>query len=479
MIYRTGDRDQVAMLPHTIEEYVGEDDPVRAYDAIIEVIETKKLNLKFKETKVGNKAYHPVTMLKILIYAYSYGWRSSRKIERALHHNLSFIWLAGGIKPNFKTISKFRKDNVKTLKSLMKQCAGICIDLNLIEGNTLFTDGCKIRAYASINQTKSKKKWKEILENVEEKIDQLFQECDKLDLEEKGSLVKLEDEIKDNKKLQKKVKSLIDKMEQEGLEKINGTDSDCINFKSRQGSHAGYNAQMTVDEKNGLIVNADVVAVSNDLNQFAEQIKQSNEVLGKKCKTACADAGYSNISNLKESVKDEIDVVVPTQKQASHNKVKQEPFSKENFKYDKKNNQYFCPEEKILRFSHYSKTKKNYLYRMQTPDDCFKCGHYGACTTSKRGRTITRLKDEELKEQLEERYLKEDGQAIYKKRKEKVELPFGHFKNNLNIRSFLVKGLESVKGEFAIMANCFNIVRMITLLGGVGSTIAEIKKIGA
>ena len=146
MAYRIGNREQVMLLPPTIEDYVGEDDPVRAYDAFVEALNLEQLGIENEEVKVGNSAYDPKTMLKILVYGYSYGWRSSRKLERALHHNLSFIWLTGGMKPDHKTIAKFRRDNLAALKKVLRQCVRLCIDLKLIEGNTLFIDGSKIRA---------------------------------------------------------------------------------------------------------------------------------------------------------------------------------------------------------------------------------------------------------------------------------------------------------------------------------------------
>lgn len=95
MAYRYGDRNQVNMFPPTIEEYIAEDDPVRVYDAFVEALDIEGLGIKVEEDKVGNPSYEPKAMLKLLVYGYSYGWRSSRKLERALYHNLSFIWLTG------------------------------------------------------------------------------------------------------------------------------------------------------------------------------------------------------------------------------------------------------------------------------------------------------------------------------------------------------------------------------------------------
>ena len=470
MAYKDSDRYQITLLPPVIEEYVGPEDPVRAYDAIVEAMDIKELGLVIDSNKVGNPAYEPKSMLKLLVYGYSYGWRSSRKLERACHHNLSFIWIMGGLKPDHKTIANFRKNNKEVIKSVLKQSARICIKMDLIEGNCLFTDSTKVRGAASINQTKSKEKWGKKLKEVDKRIEELLTECEEIDEKETGSLVKVGKELRDKQKLQLKISGLLKRMEQEGLEKINGTDMDCVNFKGRQGSHTGYSAHVTVDEKHGLIVNADVVNESNDFNQFTNQIEQAVETLENPCQTAVADAGYSNVANIKETIEKDIDIIVPSQRQALH-KPADNPFGKDKFHYDSENNQYICPKGNNLRYSHYSVKKGHYLYRIEEASLCRECPHFGVCTKAKRGRAIIRLKDEELRERLEARYASEAGQDIYKKRKEKAELPFGHIKRNLNGGAFLVKGLPSVNAEFSILASCFNIARMITLAGGVAGLI--------
>jgi transposase len=473
MAYREGNRYQMTLLPPVIEDYVGPEDPVRAYDAIIDAMDINELGLVVDSNQVGNPAYDPKAMLKLMIYGYSYGWRSSRKLERAVHHNLSFIWLMGGLKPDHKTIANFRKNNKQAISKVLKQSARICIKIDLIEGNCLFTDSTKVRGAASIDETRSKLKWEQDLNEIDKRIEALLTECEEIDESETGSLVEAEEELKDKQKLQHKIKGLLEQMEREGLKKINGTDTDCVNFKGRQGSHAGYNAHITVDEKNGLIVSADVVNESNDSSQFSNQIDQALETLDEPCKTAVADAGYTNVENIKETTDQNIDVIVPSQRQALH-RPDDNPFGKDKFQYDCENDHYICPEGNKLRYSHYSTKKGHYIYRIEKASLCWECCQYGICTAAKRGRTMIRLREEELRGKLEARYDSEEGQAIYKKRKEKVELPFGHIKRNLNGGAFLVRGLPAVKAEFSIFASCFNIARMITLTGGVSRLINQL-----
>src|SRR3989338_5436530 len=123
MSYRHGERDEPVRLPPTIEAYVSLEDPVRAYDAFVESLDFEELCIEFNPHKVGNPQYDPKAMLKLLVYGYSYGFRSSRKLERAVHDNFSFVWLTCGLKPDHKTIAEFRRRNKASLKNVLKQCA--------------------------------------------------------------------------------------------------------------------------------------------------------------------------------------------------------------------------------------------------------------------------------------------------------------------------------------------------------------------
>ena len=402
-------------------------------------------------------------MLKLLVYGYSYGIRSSRKLERACHHNLSFIWLTSGLKPDHKTIAEYRRKNKESLANVLKQCARICIKLNLIEGNTLFLDGTKIRANASIKNTWTREKAQKALKHIDKRIKDILTQCDTVDEAEEGtgSLITMDKELKDQDLLKSKVKGILKELEEEKQKSLNTTDPECTRINSLQGSHAGFNFQSTVDEKEGLILSIDVVSENNDLNQFASQINQANETLGKKCKTACADSGYAATEELEKIDQQGIKVIVPSQRQAR----KKEPheFAKERFTYDAKNDSYICPQGHKLIF--YCLNKKNKAYMISDKRICLACPHYGTCTTSKTGRMVTRLLKEEIRQKLEAQYDEPSSQEIYQLRKEKVELPFGHIKHNLKVDSFLLRGQKGVKAEASILATCFNLARMITLRG--------------
>ena len=468
MAYRYGDRQQRVLFPQSVDEYVPADAPVRAYDVIADSLDFEALGIKIEPHKVGAPPFDPKAMLKLLLYGYSYGVRSSRKLERETYYNLSFIWLMGGLKPNYKTISEFRRLNKRALKKVLKQCARLCIDLDLIEGNTLFVDGSKVRASASINNSWTKQKCLNRLKKIDERIDKILSECESVDHAERDdpSMVHMKKELSNNETLKTKVSDILNKLEAEGKTSLNTTDADCTKIHGRQGSHAGYNIQSVVDEKHGLIVSSNVVNENNDLHQFANQIEQAHEVLAKKCLTACGDAGYADVNELEKIDSQGVKVIVPSAKQAE--KVKRsDPFDKAHFQYDEANDCYICPEGKVLRYSHTESQKLKMTYRAGV-EVCRECKFLERCTTNAKGRTITRLHHEEVKKKLEVQYEQRQSQEVYKLRKEKVELPFGHIKHNLKVSGFLLRGLAGVKAEASILSSCFNIARMISIIGVAG-----------
>ena len=464
MAYRYGNREQIELFPQAIEDYVSKDDPVRAYDAFVEALDFNELGVVIDENQVGNPEYDPRAMVKLITFGYSYGTRSSRKLERATYHNIAFIWLMGGLKPDHKTIAEFRRKNKPALKNILRQCARLCIELGLVAGNTLFTDGTKIRANASIKNTWTKEKCEKYLKHIDAHIESILSESEALDEQEENqeSLIKMKASLKEKEILKSEVQKIMKELKEQDKKAINTQDPDCTRINSLQGSHAGYNAQITVDEKHGLIVNTDVVSKNNDAQEFANQINQANETLGKKCDTACADSGYSNTDELEKIDSQDIKVIVPSQRQAS----KKEPdaFDKEQFQYDSTKDRYICPEGHILKYSHVDSDKAK-VYVISKSCFCKHCHHFDKCTKSERGRTIRTLLNDHVRKKLEAQYEQSESQAIYNLRKQKVELPFGHIKRNLKVDAFLLRGRDGAKLEMSLLSSCFNIARMITILG--------------
>lgn len=470
MAYKTGNRMQTNLLPPIIDDYVSPEDPVRVYDAFVDTLEFQELGIPITPYKAGADEYYPKEMLKLIIYGYAYGIRSSRKLERACYHNLSFIWLMGDLKPDYRTIARFRSDHKEAIKQVLKQCVRMCINLDLIEGNTLFIDGSPWRANASIRKTWTKERCADHLKRIDAHIERLVDETEQMDLteEDQQSLVKINKELTDKEQLKKRIQEITSRLKETNQKLHNTTDPDCVTIKGRQGTHAGYNAQVVVDEKHGLIVHTEALSHNQDANKFNDQITKATQALEKKPQVVSGDCGYYSLQDLAKVDKD-ITVVMPSIKQAQKEKGLHplKTFDKEQFHYNSKEDEYICPAGKSLKYTNSHPSRKGTPTRNYRADakDCLACKHFGICTRSSNGRLITRMLEEELKDKLKMTYLSPQGQEIYKLRKQRVELPFGHIKSNLGAGQFMLRGKPKVDAELSILSTCFNIARMITLIG--------------
>ncbi len=465
MAYRYGDRKQMTLFPQSIERYVSEDSPVRAYDAFVEALNFPDLKISINPHKVGNTQYDPKAMLKLLVYSYSYGVKSSRKIEREVHNNLTFIWLMGGLKPDHKTIAEFRRKNKKALTKVLKQCARMCLKLDLIAGNVLFVDGTKIRANAARSKTHEKAYYEQELTEIDKRIEKLLEECETIDHEEQhfGSFVTINAELTKAENLRSTIQGVLEEFKETERKQINQTDPDCAVMHSVHGAHASYNVQNVIDDKNGLIVHTEAVSDTSDYNQFSRQIGQAQKVLEMRCDVACGDAGYADTEDLEKVDSQGIRVIVPSQRQALHEG--EPPFRKSAFTYDREKDCYYCPQGHTLKPIGIDKRSGKKHYLIGHKELCHRCEHYGECTKAKRGRKIIRLPNEEVKEKCEAQYEEPESQEIYQRRKSRAEHPFGHIKRNLKTDGFLLRGQSGVQAETSLLATCFNVARMITILG--------------
>lgn len=184
-----------------------------------------------------------------------------------------------------------------------------------------------------------------------------------------------------------------------------------------------------------------------------------------KPKAVCADSGYHSIEDAKK-IDTEIQIIVPSQVQIIKESGKTKEFPKEDFKYDKEADEYICSEgERLGRTNLRVLDSKNFIVYKAKASICKWCRNFGKCTTSALGRKIARHRDEWLSEHMANLYLSEEGQRIYKLRKQKAELPFAHINLNIGLRHLLLRGVQKVRAEAALCAIGYNITRMIALLG--------------
>ena len=175
-------RFQTQLLPHTVDEFVDENNEVRVIDAFIDNIDLQKLNFKnAKPNRIGAPSYDPRDLLKIFVYSYPKGIRSSRKIAAEIKRNLELIWLVGGITPDFRTLSDFRKDNIIPIKNVLKEFNKICLELNVFSRELASLDGTKFKAVNSKDNNFTKDKLNDRIKRLNNKVDEYMKQLETSD----------------------------------------------------------------------------------------------------------------------------------------------------------------------------------------------------------------------------------------------------------------------------------------------------------
>jgi transposase len=456
------DQNQNLLFPPQLRDFIPND-----HEAVVinDIIETMDLSCFYKKlSKEGSQAYHPKMMFKILAYAYANGIFSSRKIHKALHESLAFIYLAAWQKPDFRTINDFRKNNLTEFHTLLNQLIHMCDRLGMISLGHLAVDGSKFKANASDKKTYDKKR-------VQDAIDKLLEHADQIDREEDqlygpdNSGDQIPDDIRNPKDRLEKLKKIKKELEQGSKKKVNATDPDAVFMKTKDGIKTSYNAQIVVDQDQQIIVAADVTTDPSDNEQLVPMVDQAEEIVGPIDKLS-ADSGYSSGENLQKMVDKKIDAHIPDANyEASHRGKQDSPgqglFTRASFKRDELNDCFICPAGEKLMFSQLQKVKNKQPLRLYRCTAFRECSLKKSCTKSRLGRSITlNVYDDQFKS-MRCKLDSAHGKRLYAKRKAIVEPVFGHIKETIGFRKFSLRGLNKVRGEFALVSLAHNMRKII------------------
>lgn len=477
-------REQLNLFEEKLDDIVSEDNIVRFIDAFVNKLDLERLNFKMPKNLEwkGRPSYKPSTMLKIYIYGYLNRIRSSRKLENECSRNVELMWLTGRLAPDFKTIADFRKDNRKGIKQIFKEFLQLCHKLELLSLRYVAIDGTKSRAQNGLDNIYKREEIDKIERRVQERIDKYLEELELNDKQEENDYEflskNLPEKIAKLKKSKEKIE-IIKKLFESNpeLEVFFANDPDSRFQKDNNRVDAGYNCQTAVDEKNGLIVANEVTNESNDLHQLntmMNEVKELKDDLGYSDKTiAAADAGYFEEREIIEATLDEdFDVYVShprdtqNKKNKKEDKVPAKDFMKDDFKYDREKDIFYCPEGKVLELSGEGYIdKQNGVRKYQyICKDCDGCLKRKLCTNNKKGRVVKATEFMKEISDFREKCNSDFGKQVLNKRKEVVEHPFGTIKRNWGYRYFMQKGMGKVQAEFSFIAFIYNLRRVLNIV---------------
>ena len=461
------DRVQSTLLPECLDDWIDEENPVRAVDAFVDALDLKELGFDGVEpAATGRPAFHPSVLLKLYIYGYLNRVQSSRRLEREAGRNLEVLWLLGRLIPDHKTIADFRKDNGVALRKVCARFVDLCRQMGLLSVASVAIDGSKFKAVNNRDRNFTRGKVERRRAQLEESVARYLSQLDTADLQEPTEALAAK-----TKHLKEKLAKLDSEMQRleayEALmlaspdQQISLTDPDSRSMATsgRGSGVVGYNVQVAVETENHLIITHEVTNSGSDRAQLANVGKAAKEVLRSETLQAVADRGYFNSPEILACHKAGITVTLP--KPMTSGAKSEGRFGKQDFVYVTEEDVYRCPAGEHLKYRMTTEEQGKTMRRYWTTT-CPTCPLKPKCTTGPE-RRIPRWEHEHLLDAVQQR-LDEDPQAM-RRRRETVEHPFGTLKMRMGATHFLMKSLPKVATEMALHVLAYNLTRVMNIIG--------------
>lgn len=460
-------RNQGLLLPQTIDDYIAENNAVRAIAAFLERLDFVKLGfVRAEAAATGRPGYDPRILMGLYLWGHLNGLCSSRKLARECHRNLEVIWLCERLHPDFKTIADFRTANAAGIKGVVVEFRRWCLAAGLYGKEIVAVDGSKFKAVNSKQRNYTRQKLQQVLARERAQISEYLEAMEAADAAEAEgeetelTTEQLKEKLAGLERYLAEHEQLAAELEQSGASQVSLTDPDAKLMKTAAGSAVSYNVQTVVDSKLKLLVTYAVTNAGNDLGQLAVLGQAAQQALGVKELTVLADGGYYEGQALKQCEEAGLLTYVPEPQSG----VAQQRgvFPQQRFRYQPERDLYICPQGAELQRQRLIK-KKDKQYKLYQTKACHGCALRRQCTTSKYGRKLLRWVDQEVLERLQAR--NRGRPQLLKLRKTLAEHPFGTIKGSMNQASFLLKGLHKVNIEFGLTMLSYNFKRVLKHLG--------------
>jgi len=507
VVFKAYNQAQMQLLPQAFDEFVDQNHAVRAVDRMIEAVPLEKLERIYAGG--GTSSYHPKMLLKVLVYAYSDGIRSSRRIAKSLRENIIYMWLSGGNKPDFRTINRFRIKIKDSIEEIFRATVELLIEGGHVSLNNYFLDGTKIESAANKYSFTWKKTVEYNKEKLKNKVRELFKQIDAeneiedelygdRDLPERGEesgitpemiekkIAELNERLKDkpdDKDLNKTRKTLATDY-QPRLERYqrdeailgtrnsySKTDHDATFMRMKEDAmlngqlKPGYNVQ--IGTENQFILNFSIHQKPGDSTTLIPHLENFEQLYGFLPEKVVADAGYGSEENYIWLDKHGSQAFVKYNMFDIEKKQKYRKniFRVENLSYDPETDVYRCPNEKLFHFSGKKKrqTETGFVSEalVYECEDCTGCPFKEQCYRGKWNRRIDinpRLVT--YRAIAKERLNSDEGIKLRIRRSTEVESVFGHIKQCRGLRRFLLRGIDKVKAEWGLASMAHNALKL-------------------
>jgi len=420
--YKTYLPEQDLLLPPSLRQWLPENHLAYCVSDVVDQLDLSAVESVYEQEDRGQPPYHPRMMVKILVYSYCVGVFSSRRMEKRLVEDVAFRVLAAGNEPDFRTLSDFRKNHLKALEELFQQVLRLALEVGALKLGRVALDGSKVKANASKHKAMSYGRMEETEKRLRKEVRELLKQAEAVDEEEDKRYGRehqgeeLPEELQRRETRIARIREAKKALEERAREKAesekkddqeakpeskaqyNFTDPESRILKGSDAFVQGYNTQVAVEPTLQLIVGQRVTDAGNDKQQMVPLIEVVQEQSGQKPEEILADSGYCSEENLKYLAKRRIEGFVATEKQ----------------KHGERNE---------------------------------------ACKRGPLPKGASRV--ERMKRKLQTKV----GAAVYASRKYIVEPVFGQIKQARGFRQFLLRGLEKVRGEWALVCMTHNLLK--------------------
>jgi transposase len=461
------DRAQSTLFPECLDDWIGEESPVRVIDVFVDELDLAELGFSGVDPEAtGRPSYHPAVLLKLYIYGYLNRVQSSRRLEREAGRNVEVMWLTGRLVPDHKTIADFRKNNGRAIRQVCARFVVLCRTMGLFTEVSVAIDGSKFKAVNTRDKNFTRAKMARRRAQIEASVARYLQQLDTADRQEPSEalatkIAGLREKIAKLGEEMRRLADLEARMLATPDQQISLTDPDARSMATsgRGSGVVGYNVQAAVDIEHHLIVAHNVTNVGTDVAQLAPMAQLTKAALETERLEVVADRGYFSSEQILACEEAGVTVTLP-KPQTSGNRVKGR-FVKPDFRYVASEDVYVCPAGEKLTY-HYTNEEDGRVLRRYWTSACQTCAIKKRCTSGKE-RRITRWQHEHILEAVQRR-LDEHPEKM-RQRRETAEHPFGTIKARMGATHFLMKTLKRVRTEMALHVLAYNLTRVMNILG--------------
>lgn len=455
-------RTQSILFPESLDQIIDQNNEVRIIDLFVESINPADFKFVIKTSIEGRPSYNPKDLLKLFVYGYLNQIRSSRALEKECKRNIELMWLMKELAPDHNTISNFRKENEKAIRKVFRYTVSIAKQFDLIGGKLVAGDSTKLRAQNSKKNNFNARKIERHLAYIDNKLNEYNIALELADDENK-KLIQLEILKQNRRKRQYQNYTAI--LEQTGEVQISTSDPDSRQLITRNNiTEVAYNIQTVVDAKHNLPIDYKVTN-ENDSKAMGAMLRRTKIILNTTDFTALYDKGYHTGSEIKTAVDLGIHIMVAIPEVASN--APDTAYNVANFKYDKVNDTYTCPQAQVLTTngSWYKKNRGKSFTQMKhyKTKACSTCPVKDLCTKNKDGRLIERSEHAPFIEQNKLNI--EANPTLYKKRQAIVEHPYGILKRQWGFYYIMTKKTKKhASADVGLMFTAYNLRRIMNIV---------------